>query len=151
MAKKKPPRVSLRAEGQPTHAQNELVARIEDAGVRWREETAEEYAKRLEKWREAEPPAKSRGARKAWLAAEPDVDELVEDRSACDFQGMSLEEYGSLLFQLLPGRVHGYYEGLPATNPTQARPGSPEKIAVLRGRLLRGERLDHPDDSRRKL
>ena len=34
----------------------------------------------------------------------------------------------------------------PATQPTQARPGSAEKLAVMAGRLARGEQLFHADD-----
>jgi hypothetical protein len=32
--------------------------------------------------------------------------------------------------------------------PTEARPGSIEKLKVLEERLLRGEKLSHPDDER---
>ncbi|MBY0523928.1 MAG: hypothetical protein K2R98_11050 [Gemmataceae bacterium] len=38
---------------------------------------------------------------------------------------------------------------LPA--PTRARPGSHEKIAVLRARLERGEALHHPKDERQAI
>ena len=34
----------------------------------------------------------------------------------------------------------------PAREPTLARPGSPEKLEVLRRRVARGEALFHPDD-----
>jgi hypothetical protein len=37
-------------------------------------------------------------------------------------------------------RVH------PLPEPTRAIPGTPEKIAVLQGRLARGEQMFHPDD-----
>ena len=33
-------------------------------------------------------------------------------------------------------------------DPTDALPGSPEKLAILRGRLLTGQHLHHPGDPR---
>jgi hypothetical protein len=59
-----------------------------------------------------------------------------------------------------PGVIHLYppdskyaYRGVGTSGrkpcePTTARPGSPEKIAVLEGRAERGEMLFHPDDGR---
>jgi len=35
------------------------------------------------------------------------------------------------------------------SQPTQALPGTPEKIAVMRERVERGEHLHHPQDARR--
>lgn len=35
----------------------------------------------------------------------------------------------------------------PASRPTSARPGSPQKIAVLRERFENGEELFHPQDA----
>jgi hypothetical protein len=39
------------------------------------------------------------------------------------------------------------FEPRPAATPTHARPGSPEKIAVLEARAAAGEALFHPDDA----
>jgi hypothetical protein len=36
----------------------------------------------------------------------------------------------------------------PASTPTDAMPGTPAKIAVIRARLARGESLWHPEDER---
>ena len=38
------------------------------------------------------------------------------------------------------------HEVLPAA-PTDARPGTPEKIAVMQARALAGQTMDHPDDA----
>ena len=38
------------------------------------------------------------------------------------------------------------FEPQPAAERTAARPGSPEKIEVMRRRVARGEALFHPDD-----
>lgn len=43
-------------------------------------------------------------------------------------------------------RAHGYGASLPADAPTEAAPGSEEKIAVMRGRLKKGQSLHHPGD-----
>ena len=78
----------------------------------------------------------------------------VEDRSACDLEGMDLVTYGEFLRVLLPGWNNGYSVGfdLPdsgPTGPTLARPGSSEKIAILRRRASKRMALHHPLDSRK--
>jgi hypothetical protein len=133
--KKKPGRVSLRDEPQPDPAALELVARIEASGVRLREETLEEFDARLAAWRAAEPPARSRRARAAWVTAEPDVDDLVEDRSACDFEGLSLDELAATFQAALPGLVHGFSPSLPPDAPTPPRHDPRElRAALAKGR-----------------
>jgi hypothetical protein len=154
MASKRP-RVALRKEDQPTHEQVELISRIEDLG--WREETVEEYAARLADWRrrraaleKAGVPAGTRAAALDALGPEPDVDDLVPNQDVTTFDGMSLEAYAAMLLQVLPGKLHGFHHGLPASSPTAARPGSAEKLAVFRRRLARGEDLHHPNDNKRR-
>lgn len=43
-------------------------------------------------------------------------------------------------------RRHGNATPAPAAEPTTARPGSPEKVAVMAARLERNEQLHHPAD-----
>ncbi|GIW81518.1 MAG: hypothetical protein KatS3mg105_3325 [Gemmatales bacterium] len=43
----------------------------------------------------------------------------------------------------------GYPEPRPPAQPTDAEPGSEEKIAVMAARAARGEALFHPDDRQR--
>ena len=43
------------------------------------------------------------------------------------------------------------FEPVPALERTSARPGSPEKIEVMRARVERGESLWHRDDDERVL
>jgi hypothetical protein len=104
---------------------------VESSGVRLREETVEEFDARLAAWRAEEPPAGSRKARGAWLAAEPDVDDLVEDRSACDLEGLSLDEYAALLQAALPGRAHGFDPSTEPDAPTPPRHDPRELRAAL--------------------
>jgi hypothetical protein len=48
----------------------------------------------------------------------------------------------------LGGHAHGYAPSLPAPEPTQAEPGSAEKIRVMRRRFLAGQTLHHPLDKK---
>ncbi len=45
-----------------------------------------------------------------------------------------------------PGHAHGYGPSYPADRPTDAAPGSEEKIRVMRDRLRRKQALHHPRD-----
>src|SRR6185437_14301583 len=95
------PRTSLRDEPQPDPSALARIERVEDHGVRWAEESCEAFAARLAAWR-ARPSG-----------PEPDVDDLVEDRSACDLAGMTtgdpvepLAPYVEWLRAVLPGHAH---------------------------------------------
>jgi hypothetical protein len=117
------PRVSLRDEPQPDPAALEMVERVESSGVRLREETVEEFTARLEAWR-ADPSL-----------PEPHEDDLVEDRSECDLEGMSLDEYAAMLQAGLPGLVHGYSPSQPPDAPTPPRHDPRElRVALRQGR-----------------
>lgn len=45
------------------------------------------------------------------------------------------------------GVGNGFLADPPLPEPTEARPGTPEKLAVLASRALAGQRLWHPEDS----
>lgn len=119
-------RIRIRKEPQPTPEQIEIIESVEDSGI-------------VRTPAMIEDPVTG-----DW------VDGFEEDRSGCDATGLSIGAWAALLLELLPGQVNGYYHGLPATQPTQSRPGSPEREAVFRSRISRGEELFHPDDNRRK-
>ena len=69
-------------------------------------------------------------------AIEAKIDEL----------GLDLAGLAVLLLDILPGHVHGFAPSLPVDRPTRTRPGSPEKIRVLRHRASRGMQLFDPRD-----
>jgi hypothetical protein len=75
-----------------------------------------------------------------------EMDDL-EDWSEAELREL-LEEAAERLQLLLPGKVHGYAPSVKPTAPTKARPGSAEKIKVMRERARRGEGLFHPNDAR---
>lgn len=60
-------------------------------------------------------------------------------------------ELGELVLTLeVALMIHGsckFFEPKPASQPTSARPGSSEKIEILRERVSMGESLWHPDDN----
>ena len=58
-----------------------------------------------------------------------------------------LDETAEVLRLLLPGKVHGYHQGLKPAAPTKALPGSAEKIKIMRERVARGESCFHPGDA----
>jgi len=61
---------------------------------------------------------------------------------------LSLVELATLYQITLPGIIHGYDDSRPPVAPTAARPGSPEKLAVMAERAARGESLFAEGDAR---
>ena len=133
-------RVALRAEPQPAP---ELLERIE---------AIEERGNRVELDDEGGPLCDEDG-------------EVVEDRSACDLEGLSLETYAAFLGQVFPGYVHGYSPSLPPDTPTPkfvrgpvpivdeaggVRPGCAEFLQCLQRRARLGMALHRPEDHVRR-
>jgi hypothetical protein len=155
LAKPMKPPVGLRDERQPDPLALELVERVEQSGVRMREETVEEFDARLEAWRASEPPRRGR-AWAAWAASEPGVDDLVEDRSACDLEGLTIDEYVACLQAVLPGRVHGFDPSIEPDRRTPIRSyrvdkyGEPvlseEYVRCLRRRVRLGMAMHRRED-----
>lgn len=79
----------------------------------------------------------------------PEVLALIDRLEASDdFGGLSLEALGEYYRAVLPGRIHGFDPSTPADEPTDALPGSAEKLRVMAERAERGEALFHPSDAR---
>ena len=123
MSDTKPKRTVLRAEPQPSGEVLAEIESVEDAGIR--------------RWMELVEDPEEPGDM---------IDVEKEDRSGCDFAGMSVEALGEWLVAMMPGFVHGYSEGPLPDNPTDTQPGGDARIAVLRRRLRRKENLHHPAD-----
>ena len=135
--------VSVRSEPQPS---GEVLARIEaveDHGVRrfWGVESEEQFRVRFQSWRDTPN-------RRAEDMPEPEDMVELEDRNACELRGLDFPTYGEFLLATLPGFVHGYSRGGTPDTPTNARPGSEEKIKVYRQRIRQKQTLHHPRDSR---
>lgn len=60
---------------------------------------------------------------------------------------MDLDTLAEYLRSQLPGAVHGFARSLLPDRPTQALPGTPEKIAVMAERAHKRQHLFHPADA----
>lgn len=69
--------------------------------------------------------------------------------SGCYYQPGVPQQYPSTSIYARIG-IHARRTGVQSvpTEPTEAEPGSEEKIQILEARAERGERLHHPDDRR---
>lgn len=69
-------------------------------------------------------------------------------RLGVTWQGKGFARYGESVTNPDPTRlVDGYYHLPPPAEATDAIPGTPEKVEVLRRRVERGEGLWHPGDA----
>jgi hypothetical protein len=103
------------------------------------------------------PLGKPKGGGRRLAEAPPDpavLDRLdaceshVNEQGEPDLEGMRLAELAEWQHALMSDPVHGYHQGSQPPAPTDAAPGSPEKIKVMRWRALRGYALSHPRDAR---
>ena len=130
-------KTKLKAEPSPSHEALASIEAIEDAGVRFDFVEADDGSGDF-------------------------VD--VEDRSACDFQGLDLDALDEFLLALVPGYAHGYSPSLPPDRPTPHRAPtaarivdetavrlSAEYIHCLQRRARLGMAIHRPEDAVRQL